>query len=131
MEIKVGIKGKAKAVVTVNNTAQTVGSGSLPVFATPAMTALMEKASCAALNGCLQDGSTTVGTKIDIEHISATPIGMEVTAESTVIAVDGRKVSFEVMAFDEAGLIGKGVHERFIVDAEKFTAKTAAKKHNI
>ena len=128
MEITVGLKGTVKEIVNDNNTAARVGSGSLPVFATPMMIALMEKASCVALEGSLEEGSTTVGTMVNVEHVAATPIGMEVTVESTVTAVDGRKISFEVVAFDETGIIGKGTHDRFVVNAEKFTAKTNAKK---
>ena len=128
MDITVGLKGTVKETVATANTAAKVGSGSLPVFATPAMIALMEKASCTALEGHLDEGSTTVGTMVSIEHVAATPIGMEVTVESTVTAVDGRKVSFDVTAYDAVGLIGRGKHDRFIVNAEKFTAKANAKK---
>ncbi len=128
MEITVGLKGTVKETVSDSNTAKAVGSGSLEVFATPMMIALMEKASCAAIQDVLEEGSTTVGTMVNIEHLSATPKGMEVTVESTVTAVDGRKISFETVAFDEAGVIGKGAHDRFIVNAEKFTSKTYSKK---
>ena len=128
MDITLGLKGIAKETVSAENTAAKVGSGSLPVFATPIMVALMEKAACQALEGHLDEGSTTVGTMLNIEHVAATPVGMAVTAESTVTAVDGRKVCFAVAAYDEAGLIGKGKHERFIVNAERFTDKTNAKK---
>ena len=128
MDITVGLKGSVKEMVSTENTAAKVGSGRLPVFATPIMVALMEKAACQALEGHLDEGSTTVGTMLNIEHVAATPVGMAVTAESTVTAVDGRKVCFDVAAYDEAGLIGKGKHERFIVNAERFTDKTNAKK---
>ena len=128
MEITVGLKGTVKETVNENITAEKFGSCSLPVFATPMMVALMEKAACKALENSLDEGSTTVGTKVDVEHIAATPVGMEVTVTATVTAVDGRKISFSVEAFDEAGLIGKGAHDRFVVNAEKFTAKTYAKK---
>ncbi len=127
MEITVGLKGTVTATVNDTNTAKTVGSGSLEVFATPMMVALMEKASCVAIEGFLEEGSTTVGTAVNVEHLSATPKGMEVTVESTVVAVDGRKISFEVVAYDEAGTIGKGTHDRFIVNAEKFISKTYSK----
>ena len=128
MEITVGLKGTVKEIVNENITAKKVGSGSLPVFATPMMVALMEKAACKALENSLDEGSTTVGTKVDVEHVAATPVGMEVTVTATVTAVDGRKISFNVEAFDEAGLIGKGTHDRFVVGVEKFIAKTYAKK---
>lgn len=128
MEIKVGLKGTVKATVNDTNTAKIVGSGLLDVFATPMMVALMEKASCVAIKSYLDEGMTTVGTMVNVEHLSATPIGMEVTVESIVAAVDGRKIIFEVTAFDEVGLIGKGTHDRFMVNSEKFTAKTYSKK---
>ena len=127
MEIKVGLKGIVQEYVTENNTAESVGSGGLKVFATPAMIALMEKASFLAIDECLDEGSTSVGTMVNIEHFSATPIGALVTVESVVTAVDGRKVSFEVTASDNAGLIGKGTHDRFVINAEKFMAKTNSK----
>ena len=128
MEINVGLKGIVQDYVTENNTAEAVGSGGLKVFATPMMIALMEKASFIAIDECLDEGMTSVGTMVNIEHVAATPVGMMVTVESVVTAVDGRKVSFEVTACDEAGLIGKGTHDRFIVNSEKFMAKTNAKK---
>lgn len=128
MEIKIGQKGTVKDIVNDTNTAKIVGSGLLDVFATPMMVALMEKASCVAIESHLDEGMTTVGTMVNVEHLSATPIGMEITVESTVTAVDGRKISFEVTAFDEVGMIGKGTHDRFMVNAEKFTAKAYSKK---
>ena len=127
MEIKVGTIGEISEKVTSLNTAETVGSGSLKVFATPTMIALMEKASCKAIEGFLEEGSTTVGTLVNVEHLSATPVGMKVTVKSTVTAVEGRKVCFDVEAFDEVGVIGRGTHERFVVFAEKFMAKTESK----
>ncbi len=127
MEIKVGLKGIVQEYVTDNNTAESVGSGGLKVFATPAMIALMEKASFIAIDECLDEGATSVGTMVNIEHVSATPVGALVTVESVVTAVEGRKISFEVTATDNAGLIGKGTHERFVVDAERFMSKTNSK----
>ncbi len=128
MKITVGLKGTVDATVNNTNTAKTVGSGDLDVFATPMMVALMEKASCVAIEKCLNEGDSTVGTMVNVEHVSATPVGMGVTVESTVTAVDGRKISFEVVAFDEVGIIGKGTHDRFMVNSEKFLAKTYSKK---
>ena len=127
MEIKVGLKGIVQDYVTDNNTAESVGSGGLKVFATPAMIALMEKASFIAIDECLDEGATSVGTMVNVEHVSATPVGALVTVESVVTAVEGRKISFEVTASDNAGLIGKGTHERFVVDAERFMSKTNSK----
>ena len=117
-----GTKGKAEVKVDDTNTAVTMGSGSLKVFATPAMIALIEKAACKAL-----DGQTTVGTKLDVAHVAATPVGMNVTAEAVLTEIDNRRLVFEVVARDEKDIIGKGIHERFIVNAEKFTAKTYGK----
>ena len=127
MEIKIGMIGEVTETVTLANTAEAVGSGSLKVFATPAMIALMEKASCRAIENLLDEATTTVGTLINVEHLSATPVGMTVTVKSTVTEVDGRKICFDVEAFDEVGLIGKGKHERFVVFAEKFMQKTESK----
>ena len=127
MEIKIGMIGEVTETVTLANTAEAVGSGSLKVFATPAMIALMEKASCRAIENLLDEATTTVGTLINVEHLSATPVGMTVTVKSTVTSVDGRKICFDVEAFDEVGLIGKGKHERFVVFAEKFMQKTESK----
>ncbi|MBS6444745.1 MAG: thioesterase family protein [Ruminococcus sp.] len=106
-----------------------MGSGSLDVFATPSMVAIMEKASTMALESYLEDGTTTVGTALDITHVSATPIGMNVYATSEVVAVNNHEITFKVQAFDDAGLIGEGTHKRFIVMAEKFQNK-ANKKLN-
>lgn len=128
MNITIGLTGEIKEKVTAENTAAVVGSGSLSVFATPSMISLVEKASCEALKDSLDEGSTTVGTLINVEHVSATPVGMLVTVKSTVTAVDGRKIVFFVEAYDEAGLIGKGTHERFVVFSEKFMVKTEAKR---
>ncbi len=126
-EIKIGLKGTAETVVSKENMAVTVGSGSLEVFATPMMTALMEKAACNALEGLLENDETTVGTKLDITHDSATPEGMKVKATAEVIEVHGREIVFTVRAEDKCGLIGKGIHKRFVVFAEKFMSKTKAK----
>ena len=126
-EIKIGLKGTAETVVSKENMAVTVGSGSLEVFATPMMTALMEKAACNALEGLLENDETTVGTKLDITHDSATPEGMEVKATAEVIEVHGREIVFTVRAEDKCGLIGKGIHKRFVVFAERFMSKTKAK----
>jgi predicted thioesterase len=127
MEIKVGTKGTFKVSVDESNTAKTMQSGSLDVFATPAMVAIMEKASTLALEPYLEEGSTTVGTALDISHVSATPVGMDVSATAEVVSVNGREITFKVQAFDECGLIGEGTHKRFIVFAEKFQNKTNSK----
>lgn len=128
-EINVNIKGTANTTVNETNFAVTMGSGSLKVFATPAMVALMEKAACNCIADFLDEGETTVGTEMNIKHISATPDTMEVTAEATLTAVNGRELTFEVRAYDKCGEIGSGTHKRFLVYAEKFTAKAYDKNN--
>lgn len=127
MNIEVGMTATVNCTVDESNVAAVVGSGSLNVFATPAMIALMEKAACEAISSGLEEGSTTVGTLVNAQHLSATPLGMSVSVTATVTEVDGRKICFDVEASDEVGIIGKGQHERFVVFADKFMAKTEAK----
>ena len=128
MSLTVGLKGRAETVVTPENTAAAVGSGLLPVFATPMMVALMENAAVNALEGHLDQGEGTVGTRLDLSHDSATPVGMKVWAEAELTAVDGRALTFSVTACDEAGPIGKGSHQRFMIQNEKFLARAERKK---
>ena len=127
MEITVGMKGEVATLAEREDTAKEVGSGSLLVYATPCMVALMEGAACEAIQEALPDSQTTVGTELNIQHISATPVGLEVRAEAEVIAVDGKVITFEVKAFDEAGEIGKGTHKRVIVNTQKFLEKAYEK----
>ena len=127
MSVTVGLKGRAESLVTEENTALTAGSGTLPVFATPFMCALMEKAAWTSIAPCLEEGESTVGTKLDITHDSATPLGMKVWAESQVTEVDGKRIVLKVAAYDEKGLIGQGIHERFIITDQRFLAKVARK----
>lgn len=127
MSVTVGMKIRVEEVVTEQNTAICAGSGTLPVFATPFMCALMEKAAWMAIAPALNEGDSSVGTKLSISHVSATPVGLKVWAESEVTAVDGKRIEFKVTAGDEKGLIGEGTHERFIVTDERFLAKTAKK----
>ena len=127
MSIEVGLKGRSDTVVTEQNTASAVGSGLVPVFATPYMIALMENAAANSLLPHLAEDEGTVGTQLNVAHSSATPIGMKVWAETAVTAVEGKKITFEVAAYDEAGEIGRGTHERFIIKPEKFLAKTQGK----
>ena len=128
MKLKAGITGTAETVADKSNTAAAVGSGILQVFATPMMIALMEKAACDGVAPYLEEGEGTVGINVNITHESATPVGMKVTAHAELTEVDGRRLVFKVEAFDEAGRIGGGMHERFIIKNEKFQAKTDAKK---
>lgn len=125
--MEIGIKHENKIIVTKDKTAAVVGSGLLEVFATPAMIALMEQTASESVMNRLDEGATTVGTKINVEHLAATPVGMEVKCISTLAEVDGRKLCFEIEAFDEAGLIGKAYHERFVVLSDRFMQKTNAK----
>ncbi len=122
-----GIKNEIKLNVTVDKTAKVVGSGTLDVFATPSMVALMEQTAAESVETELEQGTTTVGIKINVEHLAATPVGMNVTCHSTLVEVDGRKLVFDIEVFDEAGLIGKAYHERFIVDGKRFMDKTLSK----
>ena len=128
MSIEVGIKGRAETVVVQENTAAAVGSGLVPVFATPYMIALMENAAVNALTPYMEENQGTVGTHLDVSHDSATPIGMKVWAEAEVTAVDGKAVTFAVTAYDEAGVIGKGTHNRFVITVDRFLAKAEKKK---
>ena len=127
MSVTIGMKIRVEEVVTEQNTAICAGSGTLPVFATPFMCALMEKAAWMAIAPALNEGDSSVGTKLNISHLSATPVGLNVWAESEVTAVDGKRIEFKVTAGDEKGIIGEGTHERFIVTNERFLAKTAKK----
>ena len=126
--IPIGLKGRAETRSTESNTATAACSGALPVFGTPFMIALMEEAAFTSLNPYLAEGESTVGTKIEITHLSATPVGMEVWAESEVTEVDRKRIVFTVTAYDEKGLIGEGTHERFIVKSGPFLEKATAKK---
>ena len=127
MEITVGMKGEAWTDVERADTAAEVGSGSLLVYATPCMVALMEGAACEAIAQALKEDQTTVGTALNIEHISATPVGLEVRAEAEVTAVEGKVITFDVKAFDETGEIGHGTHKRVIVNSQKFLDKAYMK----
>ncbi len=128
MTIMIGLTGCCEELVTEEKTARAVGSGALPVYGTPCMLALIEQAACKALEGALEEGQTSVGTLLNVQHLAATPVGMHVRAEAIVTAVDGRKITFSVKTVDEAGVIGGGIHERFLVNAEKFVAKCYAKQ---
>ena len=128
--ITVGLKGRAETVVAEGNTAAAVGSGLLPVFATPQMIALMEGAAVNAVQACMEEDQGTVGTHLDVSHDAATPIGMKVWAEAELTAVDGRKLTFTVAAYDEAGPIGRGTHERFVITPSKFMGKVEGKLAN-
>lgn len=127
--LETGIKGTKELIVSEDKTAKAMGSGTLDVFATPAMIALMENTAYESVAGELEEGSGTVGTALNVKHVAATPVGMKVTCETELIKVDGRALTFSVKAYDECGLIGEGEHERFIIMNEKFQAKANAKKN--
>lgn len=122
--LKTGIKGHQELIVTQELTAKNMGSGVMDVFATPAMLALMEKTAFTSVAEYLNEGCGSVGTKVDIEHVASSPVGMKITCDSELIEIEGRKLAFKVEAYDEKGLIGKGTHERFIVENKKFQEKT-------
>lgn len=125
--MEIGIIGKQEIIVTEEKTAKAMSSGELNVFATPAMIALMENTAYTSIADQLEPGQGTVGTLMNVKHVAATPVGMKVTCETKLIEIDRRRLVFEVKASDEAGLIGEGVHERFIVDNAKFQSRADAK----
>ena len=127
MEITVGMAGSVSTSVEREDTALEVGSGSLLVYATPCMVALMEGAAYEAIADAISEDKTTVGIELNISHLAATPVGMDVRAEAEVTAVDGKIITFSVTAYDEAGKIGEGTHKRAIVTSQRFLDKTYEK----
>ena len=126
-DLETGIKNRGELTVTEEMTADAWGSGGQPVFATPAMIALMENTAWSSVEPCMKEGQTTVGTRIDVKHLSASPLGARITCESELIEIDRRRLVFKVSASDDAGPIGSGTHERFIIDTDKFMAAAEAK----
>ena len=127
MEITIGMKGEVSSLVEREDTAYEVGSGSLLVYATPCMAALMEGAACEAIAPALPEDKTSVGVELNISHLSATPVGLEIRAEAEVTAVEGSMISFKLTAYDEAGKIGEGTHKRAVVSTQRFLDKVYAK----
>lgn len=125
--LEIGIIGEKSVAVTIDNTALAMGSGTLRVFATPAMIALIEGCCAESVEDNLPEGVTSVGTNVHIDHVAASPLGASILCKSKLVAIDGRRLDFEVEVYDNAGLIGKGTHTRFTVDADKFVTKTYAK----
>lgn len=121
--IEKGLKYESVATVGDGNTAAAMGSGDMPVFATPAMAALMENAAMKAVEGALPEGAATVGTAISISHVKASPVGARIAASAELVEVDGRRLVFAVRAWDECGTIGEGSHTRFVVDRGRFMGK--------
>ena len=126
--LQLGIKGKQTIVVTPAQTAAYYGSGALEVFATPAMVALLEETAWRSVQPYLEEGQATVGTRVDIRHLAATPLGGKVTCESELVEIDRRRLVFKVTVTDEKTKVGEGSHERFVIQSEKFLAAAKAKK---
>lgn len=129
MAVQVGIRGEKKFVVSEEMLASRVGSGLVNVFATPSMIAAIENTAAMSVQPELEEGKTTVGISINVSHVAATPLGMEVRVETelTEAASNGRVMTFKVTCYDEAGLIGEGTHQRAVVDRTRFESKAAAK----
>lgn len=123
-----GLTGTASGEVTSANTAIALGSGDVPVFATPALAGLMEAAAVDALLDALDAEQTTVGVQLELQHLAATPLGMTVRAEARLMTVEGRSLTFRVSATDEVEQIGVGMHQRVIVDRDRFMSRTLAKQ---
>lgn len=123
IQLQTGISAEKTISVTAENVATAVHSGGLEVFATPCMIALMESTAVKCVEDYLAKSQTTVGIAVDVKHAGASPVGETITATATLTAIDGRKLSFSVQARDSKKLIGEGVHERFIVDIERFMSK--------
>jgi predicted thioesterase len=121
--LHVGARGDQTAIVTDDLTAVSMGSGSLPVLATPAMIALMEGAAVTAIDSLLPEGQSSVGIEVNVRHLSATPVGEEIIASAIVTQIDGKRVTFEVRAWDRKELIGEGTHIRYLIDEDRFMAR--------
>lgn len=127
--MEIGIRGQQEIVVTEDKLAKCVGSGLVAVFATPMMIAGIEGTAAASVADQIGEGNTTVGTFVGVSHVAATPLGMKVRFETELVAVapNGKILDFKVAAYDEAGLIGEGTHQRAVVNTEKFEARTNSK----
>jgi predicted thioesterase len=122
-ELTPGLTAEEETIVTEDDTAERLGSGSVPVLGTPALVGLMEGAAIRALEEHLPPGMTTVGSRVDIRHLAPTPVGMRVRARAELVEVEGRRLVFRIEAWDERQQIGEATHERFVVDRERFIAK--------
>ena len=125
--METGIKGREEVTVTPELTAESIGSGTVPVFATPMMISLVEKACRCSVEPYLDEGQTTVGTLVNVAHLAATPVGMRVWCETELIEIDRRRLVFRVTVRDDAGPVGEGTHERFIIDSDRFVKKAEAR----
>ncbi len=128
MALEPGLKGEITLVVEEQHTAAAYGSGLVPVLSTPHLVALLESAAKEAVQPYLKEGQSTVGTLVQVRHLAATPVGMQVRACAELLEVDGRRLRFRVEAWDEREKIGEGEHERFIIDWERFMARVAQKR---
>ena len=126
-ELVPGLAAEIEHTVIDADSASRWGSGLVPVFSTPALVGLMENAAVQALTGHLSPGQTTVGAHIDVRHLAATPIGMQVRARAELVGVEGRKLVFKIQAWDEVELIGEADHERFVVDQARFLGRVQTK----
>ena len=126
--LTIGLTGSQTERVTPDRTAASVGSGLLPVYATPAMIALMERTASELVAPFLREGEATVGTSIEVKHLAATPEGMEVRCQCVLTAIDRRRLTFAIEVFDAVGLVGTATHDRFIVDTARFMAKAASRR---
>jgi len=122
-----GLNAEINLTVTESDTAAKWGSGLVPVFGTPSLVGLMEAAAVEALKGQLPEDKTTVGGHIDVRHLAATPVGMQVRARAELTSIDGARLTFQIEAWDEVERIGEALHERFVIDKEKFIARARAK----
>jgi len=127
VKLEPGLKGSTEILVGTRDTAPHVGSGKIKVLATPVMVSMMEEAALHAVEGLLPEGHQTVGIRLDISHVAATPVGMRVRAHAELVKVDGRKLTFRVSAEDEKEPIGEGVHERIVVNVARFDKRTQEK----
>ena len=125
--LKTGLSGHAELTVSAEHTAPHVGSGAVPVLATPVLVNLLEAASLDAAERFVPSGQQTVGVRLDVRHFAATPVGMRVRAQAEVIHLDGRMISFRVWAEDDVELIADGTHERILITLDKFDARMRAK----
>jgi predicted thioesterase len=126
--LRSGLCAEVTTVVDASNTAEALGSGTVPVFATPAMAALVEAAAVKAVAAVLSGEQTTVGVYLDLQHLAATPLGLTVRAEAKLVQVEGRRLTFRVTAYDDVEQIGIGTHQRMLVDTDRFLARTRAKQ---
>lgn len=122
-----GLTGEARTIVDEYQTATALGSGHVPVYGTPALVALLEMAAVHALEGVLPSSATSVGVHLDVRHLAPTPVGLSVRSEARLEQVEGRKLTFSVVAFDAAGKIAEGTHRRLIVDRAAFLETADAK----